>query len=179
MKLRTMNTKQKSAALNWKKHALHVFIHKSRSFLTASLLCAALLFPQCANVKGIFTDDNSTASATPPPDPITCGSEAEDGGLSFAGGDGTEDTPFEVSSAEQLENIGQLLYCNFRLTQNIDLSGVANWTPLGAESPCDGGNDDACFQGTAGRQWNYMISDLTVNITGRLRRSLWLYGRTC
>ena len=163
MKLRTMNTKQKSAALNWKKHALHVFIHKSRSFLTASLLCTALLFPYCANVKGIFTDDNSTASATPPPDLSQCEAEAEEGGLSFAGGDGTEDTPFEVSSPEQLANIGQILYCNFRLTQNITLSG--NWTPLGAESPCDGGNDDACFQGALDGN-DFMISDLTVNITG-------------
>ena len=158
-------TIQKSAALNRKKSASRFFIHKS-GFLTACLLCAALLFPYCANVKGIFTDDNSTASTpTPPPDPITCESEAEDGGLSFAGGDGTEDTPFEVSSPEQLANIGQLLYCNFRLTRNIDLSVVANWTPLGAESPCDGGNDDACFQGKLDGG-DYMISGLTVNITG-------------
>ena len=121
-------------------------------------------FPQCANVKGIFTDDNSTASATPPPDPSQCEAEAQEQSLSFAGGDGTEDTPFEVSSAEQLENIGQLLYCNFRLTQNIDLSGSGNWTPLGAESPCDGGNGDACFQGKLDGR-NYMISGLTVNIT--------------
>ena len=188
-------TIQKSAALNRKKHAQHVFIHEPRptrpqvpewtksetlakgqtrqspegrlwpkggSLFTASLLCAALLFPQCANVKGIFTDDNSTASATPPPDPITCGSEARDEGLSFAGGDGTEDSPFEVSSAGELANIGQLLYCNFRLTQNITLSG--NWTPLGAESPCDGGNDDACFQGQLDGNGK-MISDLRVNIT--------------
>ena len=84
--------------------------------------------------------------------------------MSFAGGDGTEDSPFEVSSAGELANIGQLLYCNFRLTQDIDLSGVANWTPLGAESPCDGGNDDACFQGTLDGN-DFMISDLTVNIT--------------
>ena len=157
-------TIQKSAALNRKKSASRFFIHKSGSLFTAILLCAALLFPQCANVKGIFTDDNSTASATPPPDPITCESEAEEKGLSFAGGDGTEDSPFEVSSAGELENIGQLLYCNFRLTQNIDLSGVANWTPLGAESPCDGGNDDACFQGKLDGG-DYMISGLTVNIT--------------
>ena len=158
-------TKQRSAALlNRKKSASRFFIHKKGGPLfTAALLCAALLFPQCANVKGIFTDDNSTASATPPPDPITCESEAEDGGLSFAGGDGTEDSPFEVSSPEELENIGQLLYCNFRLTQNITLSG--NWTPLGAESPCDGGNDDACFQGRLDGN-DFMISDLTVNITG-------------
>ena len=160
-------TIQKSAALlNRKKSASRFFIHKKGGPLfTAALLCAALLFAQCANVKGIFTDDNSTASATPPPDPTQCEAEARDGGLSFAGGDGTEDSPFEVSSAEELENIGQLLYCNFRLTQNITLSGVANWTPLGAESPCDGGNDDACFQGQLDGNGK-MISDLTVNITG-------------
>ena len=113
-------------------------------------------------MKGIFTDDDSLAP--PPPDPSQCEAEARDGGLSFAGGDGTEDTPFEVSSPEQLANIGQLLYCNFRLTRNIDLSVVANWTPLGAESPCDGGNDDACFQGKLDGNGK-MISDLTVNIT--------------
>ena len=83
--------------------------------------------------------------------------------MSFAGGDGTEDSPFEVSSAAELENIGQLLYCNFRLTQNISLSG-AEWTPLGAESPCGGGNDDSCFQGKLDGNGK-MISGLTVNIT--------------
>ena len=150
-------------ALNRKKSASRFFIHKPRSLFTASLL-SALLFAQCANVKGIFTDDNSTASATPPPDPSQCELEAQEQGLSFAGGDGTEDTPFEVSSPEQLANIGQLLYCNYRLTQDIGLSVVANWTPLGAESPCDGGNDDACFQGRLDGN-DFMISDLTVNIT--------------
>ena len=45
-------------ALNRKKSASRFFIHKG-GFLTVSLLCTALLcFPYCANVKGIFTDDN-------------------------------------------------------------------------------------------------------------------------
>ena len=126
------------------------------------LLIAALSFTHCKS------DDNGGGGgggSNPPsaPDPITCESEAEDGGLSFAGGDGTEDSPFEVSSAEQLANIGQILYCNFRLTQNITLSG--NWTPLGAKSPCGGGNDDAYFQGKLDGN-DFMISGLTVNITG-------------
>ena len=156
-------TIQKSAApLNRKKSASRFFIHRGGSLFTASLLCIALLFPQCANVKGIFTDNDSTAS-TPPPDPTQCELDAEEQGLSFAGGGGTEEAPFEVSSAGELENIGQLLYCNYVLTQNITLSG--NWTPLGAESPCDGGNDDACFQGKLDGNGK-MISDLTVNITG-------------
>ena len=113
------------------------------------------------------SDDNGGGGGggdtTPPPDPAQCELGAEEQGLSFASGVGTEDTPFEVSSAGELENIGQLLYCNFRLTQNITLSG--NWTPIGTESPCDGGNDDACFQGTLDGN-DFMISGLTVNITG-------------
>ena len=137
------------------------FFHLLRP-LSILLPIALLSFAHCSSSGG---GGGGGGGSTPPPDPITCESEAEDGGLSFAGGDGTEDTPFEVSSAEELENIGQLLYCNYRLTQNIDLSGVANWTPIGAESPCDGGNDDACFQGALDGNGK-MISDLTVNITG-------------
>ena len=134
MKLQT-NTKQKSgglfpqktAPLKCKKHAPHVFIHDARYFLTASLLCAALLcFAQCANVKGIFTDDNSTAP-TKVPDP-SCLDAAQPSG--FNGGDGmTEDTPYLICTQEQLEKINDDITKHYKLGSSIDLSG-GSWSPI-------------------------------------------------
>ena len=153
--------------LDRKKHAPHVFIHVFRP-LSILLLTAIIGLTHCKS------DDNGGGGggAAAPPDPSQCEADAAEQGLSFADGDGTEDSPFEVSSPEQLANIGQLLYCNYRLTQDITLSG--EWTPLGASSPCDGGNDDACFQGSLNGN-DFMISGLSVNIPGEDHGGLFGY----
>ena len=164
-------------ALNCEKGAKRLFSHDSRRLfsvptplwqkgglfsrvfhtpLSILLLTAILGLTHCKS------DDNGGGGggAAAPPDPSQCEADAAEQNLSFASGDGTEDSPFEVSSPEQLANIGQLLYCNYRLTQDITLSG--EWRPLGASGPCDGGNDDACFQGSLDGN-DFMISGLSVN----------------
>ena len=172
MNVQKTNTKQKSAApLNRKKSASRFFIHRGGSLFTASLLCTALLFPQCANVKGIFTDGSDT---NPPkePDP-SCAGAAD--GSGFHGGDGmTEDTPFLICTYAQLGMMGADLSAHYALGSNIDASAScggdcsspsgSGWTPVGGDN-CDGmDDDDTCFQGKLyGR--DYVISDLTVNIT--------------
>ena len=200
MKLRTMNTKQKSAALNWKKwakspfftiqksaalnwkkYAEHIFIHKPRSLFTASLLSAALFFAQCANVKGIFTDDNSTAP-TKAPDP-SCLDAAQPSG--FNDGDGaSEDTPYLICTQEQLEKINDDITKHYKLGSSIDLSG-GSWSPIasGFSGSLDGdgysisnfsisgsGASRAFFEGTASgsmiRNLGLWNADLTFSSSG-------------
>ena len=69
------------------------FIHKG-GFLTASLLCAVLFFAQCANVKGIFTDDNGGSNPADPAD-YTC----------------TNGTPTE-GSPDGADDVESCLSCN-------------------------------------------------------------------
>ena len=158
MKLQT-NTKQKSAALNWKKYAEHIFIHRGGSLFTASLLCAALLFAQCANVKGIFTDSDSSATPDKEPDPA-CADAPQSSG--FNDGDGaSEDTPYLICTYAQLGIMGDDLSAHYALGGNIDASAScggdcgspsgSGWTPVG-----DAGNN---FSGTLDGN-GYVISNL-------------------
>ncbi len=75
----------------------------------------------------------------------------------FAGGSGTTEDPFLVATAEDLNNVRNHLDAHFVQTQNIDLSGYSNWTPIGTLSNH--------FTGTyngVGRK----ISNLTINEAG-------------
>ncbi|MDH6354519.1 hypothetical protein M2132_000847 [Dysgonomonas sp. PH5-45] len=61
-----------------------------------------------------------------------CGLIAND----FAGGDGSESNPYQITNRQQLENLNNYLGLSnkgvhFRLMNDIDLSGE-NWTPIGA-----------------------------------------------
>ncbi len=57
--------------------------------------------------------------------------------LDFAGGSGTEEDPYLIGNARQLQNIGKSEYLNtgkyFKLIDDIDLTGVT-WTPIGTYS---------------------------------------------
>ncbi|GEM_PF-2002042 len=75
----------------------------------------------------------------------------------FAGGSGTAADPYKVATAEQLNNVRNHLGAHFVQTQNIDLSGYSNWTPIGDSAHP--------FTGTyngVGRK----ISNLTINEAG-------------
>ena len=163
-----LDRKKWAAALKCKKHARHVFIHKPRSLFTAALLCTALLFPQCANVKGIFTEDRSSG---PAPDPACTDAPQSSG---FNDGDGaSEDTPYLICTYAQLGMMSSSLSAHYALGDNIDASAScggdcsspsgSGWTPVGGND-CDGMDDDTCFQGTLDGR-DYVISNLRVNIT--------------
>ncbi len=80
----------------------------------------------------------------------------------FAGGDGTEENPYEVATAEQLYSVRDYSYCYFKQTADIDL-GVApyntdkGWLPIGGYV----GEEDYPFCGTFDGQ-GYTISNLFI-----------------
>lgn len=50
-----------------------------------------------------------------------------------AGGDGTEQNPYKITTPEELQNINQNLSAHYRLENDLDLSGI-DFEPLGNES---------------------------------------------
>ncbi|MDR0939277.1 MAG: hypothetical protein LBN29_08000 [Mediterranea sp.] len=59
----------------------------------------------------------------------------------FVNGDGTMESPFEINSAELLAKMRFLPDKHFKLTENIDLDGVA-WMPIGTEEEMFAGSLD-------------------------------------
>ncbi len=60
---------------------------------------------------------------------LPAGSEMAYAEITFAGGDGTEGTPYLIATRDQLEAIAQDASKHYKLTQDIDLSGT-DWTPI-------------------------------------------------
>ena len=73
--------------------------------------------------------------------------QAESVSVSFAGGDGSQGDPYQITTAEQLQEISNNLTDYFILTQNIDASGTSSWNsgagfePIGADTPFTGNID--------------------------------------
>lgn len=72
----------------------------------------------------------------------------------FEVGSGTESDPYEVATPGQLEAIGERRDRYFIQTENIDLSGIENWDPIG--------EDDMPFTGNY-NGGGYIISNLTID----------------
>ncbi len=77
----------------------------------------------------------------------------------FAGGDGTETNPFQVATAEQLNNVRNHLTSYFIQIANIDL-GVSPWNEGEGWVPI--GNDSTYFAGNYNGN-GYYISNLQIN----------------
>ena len=69
----------------------------------------------------------------------------------FAGGDGTQQNPYLIANGRHLDNMhktgvlgsGAIRY--FKLVEDVDASGIGNWTPLNSAAPFDKGIDvDGC-----------------------------------
>jgi hypothetical protein len=95
--------------------------------------------------------------------------EANDNATLFAGGTGTAEDPWQISTAEQLYRIHDDLTAHYILTADIDLSAYENWTPIGAfQSLSDAPEDaevphpDYAFTGTFNGD-GHTISNLTVS----------------
>lgn len=87
----------------------------------------------------------------------------------FAGGSGTEEDPWQVATAEQLNAVRDDLTAHYVLTGDIDLSVYENWTPIGAfQSKSDAPEDaevphpDYAFTGTFDGA-GHTISNLNVS----------------
>jgi uncharacterized repeat protein (TIGR02543 family) len=75
----------------------------------------------------------------------------------FARGDGSAADPYQIETADQLDNVRDYLDMHFLLAANIDMSGFATgtgWEPIGDESDPFTGDFD-------GDDW--MISDLYID----------------
>ena len=87
----------------------------------------------------------------------------------FAGGSGSADDPYQIANAEQLAAIAEHLNANFVLTQDIDLSGVSDWTAVGSFVPL-GSEGEAAETPTSDRAFSgsldgkgFTIKNLTLN----------------
>lgn len=95
--------------------------------------------------------------------------EANDKATLFAGGTGTAEDPWQISTAEQLYRIHDDLTAHYILIADIDLSVYEIWTPIGAfQSLSDAPEDaevphpDYAFTGTFNGD-GHTISNLTVS----------------
>lgn len=82
---------------------------------------------------------------------VTSGSENVNG---FAGGDGSEENPYQIATAEQLNRVRDNLTANYIQIKDIDLEGY-NWIPIGADAHNQ-------FQGTYDGN-NKTIYNLTID----------------
>lgn len=73
----------------------------------------------------------------------------------FSGiGDGTKSSPYQISTAQQLDEIRNDLSAYYELTSDIDISSYSNWQPIG--------NDENYFEGQLDGK-GFTISGLTIN----------------
>ena len=88
----------------------------------------------------------------------------------FGGGDGSQKNPYQIASVQDLQQLasdvngGNTYYGKyFKVTANIDLSGVANWLPIGDKSNSFG-NKSNSFAGTFdGNNSEYTISGMKID----------------
>lgn len=59
----------------------------------------------------------------------------------FVGGDGSSGSPYQITDCTDLQAIGTNLSASYILNNNIDCSGVADWTPIGTFTGSLDGND--------------------------------------
>ena len=73
----------------------------------------------------------------------------------FSGaGEGTKASPYQISSAEQLNEIRNNLTACYELTSDIDISAYSNWQPIG--------DDENYFEGQLDGK-GFIIKGLTIN----------------
>nr|HML46387.1 hypothetical protein [Clostridia bacterium] len=88
----------------------------------------------------------------------------------FAGGDGTADSPYQIATAEQLDSVRSSLDSHFILTADLDLSVYESWEPIGAYVPSDmnagdfTANERLAFSGSF-NGGGHTISNLTITRT--------------
>lgn len=81
--------------------------------------------------------------------------------ISFAGGKGTINDPYQIATAEQLDAVRYNLNSNFVLVNDIDLSEYENWVPIGGMLDVKASDG---FQGTFDGK-GYAIKNLKMDYT--------------
>ena len=109
----------------------------------------------------LFIDIESGGELNPPDNP-------DAGDVPFAGGSGTEEDPYQVATAEQLNAVRYHLDSHFIQTADISLAEYNNWEPIGTENGAalydkwyNEKEYSDPFTGSFDGQ-NYIISNLTI-----------------
>lgn len=84
--------------------------------------------------------------------------ETKDTEFPFTDGDGTESSPFKISTVDEFDHVRNYLFAHFELAENIDFESVENWEPIADNiTPFSGvfdGNgykiDDLNIEGSSG-----------------------------
>lgn len=95
-------------------------LEKKKASLILCILILSLLLFGCQS-KNVPAETGSVQEST----------EFIDQNTEFDGGSGTITDPYQVASAEQLDKIRENLDANYILIDDIDLSDVENWEPIG------------------------------------------------
>ena len=82
--------------------------------------------------------------------------------VTFEGGTGTSEDPYQIATAEQLDAIRNNLGASYVLVNDIDLSNYGNWVPIGWSFDPNPSPYSTFFNGTLDGQ-NHSISNLTIN----------------
>lgn len=90
-------------------------------------------------------------------EPQTIAAENENGEGLFAGGTGVDEDPYQIVTAEQMNNVRKNLSASYVLMNDIDLSEYSNWEPIGGAYPT---RFDGTFDGR-----NHVITGLTITET--------------
>lgn len=86
--------------------------------------------------------------------------------INFAGGNGTQENPYQIETAEQLNAVRNDLDANYILINDIDLSCYDNWIPIGTELNPFVGNFDGDNHTIKNMKIYKPFQDLNVEIVG-------------
>ena len=96
----------------------------------------------------------------------------------FAGGSGTAEDPWQIATAEQMNDVRNDLTAHYVLIEDIDLSAYENWEPIGVFQPLSDAREDAevphpdfAFTGTF-EGHGHKISNMTVAATAPMGAGL-------
>ena len=151
-----------------------------RKFLALflSILMLVSLLPTAAMAEG--EEGENGTNTEPPASTVWDGTVAD----AFAGGNGTQASPYKIANGAQLAYLAQQVnagtdYSNkyFKLTADIDLGGSKSnqWTPIGGDGkPFRGTFDGGYMDGET--QKTHVISNLYVHSTATSGKGFGLFG---
>jgi hypothetical protein len=79
-----------------------------------------------------------------------CGGSSDSNFSEFSGGSGTSEDPWQIAAVGQLDAVRNDLGAHYILTADLDLSGIANWEPIGSfnfAAEDESGYFEAAFSG--------------------------------
>lgn len=99
-------------------------------------------------------------------EPQTISAESKNNNGLFAGGTGTAEDPYQITTAEQMNNVRNDMSAHYVLTNDIDLSGYNNWAPIGTSSNPFTGTFDGNNHSIIGMTITNAIMDGHIGLAG-------------